>query len=177
VTDVAAAVACRSRPSSVTTAADTWANDAPLGPLPPPPSGFGTTCLSDKIGVDLHSGSRRLLSPPSSHPAVSPLCACCACLRWSRCVCIADGSAECGAPGGATVKTSPGSPWPAARALPRHAIQACAWASGELAAILLFPSSLFYNYGYWPSGHDSESNSQTCPVMLLSDASLLCWFS
>jgi hypothetical protein len=33
-----------------------------------------------------------------------------------------------------SVKTSPGSPWLAARALPRHAIQACAWASGECVA-------------------------------------------
>jgi hypothetical protein len=48
VTDVAAA--CRSRPSLVTSTADTWAYDAPLGPLPPPPSGFGTPRLSDEIG-------------------------------------------------------------------------------------------------------------------------------
>jgi hypothetical protein len=33
-----------------------------------------------------------------------------------------------------SVKTSPGSPWPATRALPRHAVQACAWASGECVA-------------------------------------------
>jgi hypothetical protein len=49
-TDVAAVVACRSRPSPVTSAADTWVYDAPLGPLPPPPSGFGTPRLSDEIG-------------------------------------------------------------------------------------------------------------------------------
>jgi hypothetical protein len=107
-----------------------------------------------RSGVNLRSGSRRLRSPRSSHPTGSPLCACCACLRWSRCVCIAGGSVECGAPGGAAVKTSPGSPWPTARALPRHAVQACPWVSGELVSILLFPSSLFYGYGYWPSGHD-----------------------
>jgi hypothetical protein len=109
---------------------------------------------SMRSGVDLRSGFHRLLLSPSSHPAGSPPCACCACLRWSRSVCIAGGSAECGAPGGAAVKTSPGSPWPAARALPCHAVQACTWASGELVSILLFPSSLFYGYGYWPSGHD-----------------------
>jgi hypothetical protein len=53
-------------------------------------------------------------------------------LRGGHGVCVhARGSAECGAPGGAVVKTPSGSLWPAARALPRHAVQTSAWAYGE----------------------------------------------
>jgi hypothetical protein len=151
-TDVTAAVACRSRPSPVTSAADTWAYDAPLGPLPPPPSGLELLASPMRLGVDLRSGSRQLLSPPSSHPTGSPLCACCACLRWSRCVCITGESTECGAPGGVVVKSSPGSLWPATRALPRHAVQTCAWAYGERVPLLLPLSSLLRPWllAIWP---------------------------
>jgi hypothetical protein len=57
----------------------------------------------------------------------------------------AGGSAECGAPSGAAVKTSLSRAWSAARALPRHACQVCTWASGELLLLLFtFCSS------YWP---------------------------
>jgi hypothetical protein len=51
------------------------------------------------------------------------------------------------------VKTSLGSPWPAARALPRHAVQACAWASGECGSPPL-PLPSLSGLCYWPSGHD-----------------------
>jgi hypothetical protein len=69
----------------------------------------------------------------------------CAC-RWKH--------PRSGAPGAAAVKTSPGSPWPAAQALPCHAVQACAWASGECVPFLLFLSPLFSGHGYWPNGHN-----------------------
>jgi hypothetical protein len=53
-------------------------------------------------------------------------------------VCVhAGGSTECGAPGGVVVKTPSGSLWPAARALPRHAVQTSAWAYGERVLLLL----------------------------------------
>jgi hypothetical protein len=107
-----------------------------------------------RSGVDLCSGSHRFLSPSSSLPAGSPLCASYACLWWSRCVCITGGSTECGAPGGAVVKTPSGSLWPAVRALPRHAVQTCAWAYGELVLFLLYPSPLFSGHGLWPFGHN-----------------------
>jgi hypothetical protein len=67
-------------------------------------------------------------------------------LRGDLSVCVhASGSAECGAPGGAAVKTSLGRAWSAARALPRHAGQVCTWASGELLLLL----STFY-FSNWP---------------------------
>jgi hypothetical protein len=53
-------------------------------------------------------------------------------LRGDLCVCVhAGGSADCGAPGGAAVKSSLGRAWSAARALPCHAGQVCTWATGE----------------------------------------------
>jgi hypothetical protein len=62
----------------------------------------------------------------------------------SVCVCVhASGSAECGAPGGAAVKTSLGRAWSAARALPRHAGQVCYGASGECDLPLLSLPSPF----------------------------------
>jgi hypothetical protein len=67
-------------------------------------------------------------------------------LRGDLSVCVhAGGSADCGAPGGAAVKTSLGRAWSAARALPRHAGQVCTWASGEL--LLLLSTFCF---SYWP---------------------------
>jgi hypothetical protein len=61
-------------------------------------------------------------------------------------VCVhAGGSAECGAPGGAAVKTSLGHAWSVPRALPRHAGQVCTWVSGEL--VLLLSAFCF---SYWP---------------------------
>jgi hypothetical protein len=76
-------------------------------------------------------------------------------LRGGHGVCVhAGGSAEFGAPGGAVVKTPLGSLWPAAWALPRHAVQTCAWAYGERVLLLLYPSPLFSGHGLWPSGHD-----------------------
>jgi hypothetical protein len=51
----------------------------------------------------------------------------------------AGGSAGCGAPGGAAVKTSLGRAWSAVRALPRHAGQVCTWATGELLLLPLHP--------------------------------------
>jgi hypothetical protein len=53
-------------------------------------------------------------------------------LKEDLCVCVhAGGSADCGAPGGAAVKSSLNRAWSAARALPRHAGQVCTWATGE----------------------------------------------
>jgi hypothetical protein len=49
----------------------------------------------------------------------------------------AGGSAGCGAPGGAVMKTSLGRIQPAARALLRHAIWTSAWAQGESPLLLL----------------------------------------
>jgi hypothetical protein len=94
------------------------------------------------------------LSPPISSPRrTSSWCS--LCITEVVMVCVhAGGSTECGAPGGATVKSSLGSLWPAAWALPRHAVQICAWANGERVPIFLFSSPLFSGHGYWPSGHD-----------------------
>jgi hypothetical protein len=49
----------------------------------------------------------------------------------------AGGSAICGAPGGAAVKSTSGRIQPAARALPRHAVWTSAWAHGESLPLLL----------------------------------------
>jgi hypothetical protein len=91
------------------------------------------------ISARVFVGSYRLRA---RHPARSLPGACCACLWLSRGVCITGGSAEVWWSRCCTMKASPGSPWSAARALPRHAIQACAWASGEGHPLLLLPSTL-----------------------------------
>jgi hypothetical protein len=68
-------------------------------------------------------------------------------LRGDLGVCVHAGrSAECGAPGGAAVKTSLGRAWSVVRALPRHAGQVCTWASGEL---LLLLSTFFFSNWPW----------------------------
>jgi hypothetical protein len=66
----------------------------------------------------------------------------------------------CGAPGGAIVKTPSGSLWPAARTLPRHAIQTSAWAYGEC---VFLPSIPLLSSPAMVSGHlamTSEPSSQ-----------------
>jgi hypothetical protein len=68
--------------------------------------------------------------------------------------------------GGAVVKSSPGSLWPATRALPRHAVQTYTWAYGECVLPPLYPS---FSSPAMVSGHlamTSEPNSQA----LLCDA-------
>jgi hypothetical protein len=119
-----------------------------------------------RSGFDLRSGSRRLLSPPNSHLAGSPHLACYACLRWSRYVCFA---------GGAVVKSSPGSLWPAARALPRHAVQTYAWAYGERVLLLLPLSSLLWPWllAIWP--WPVSQAHRPISMMLFTDVSLWCW--
>jgi hypothetical protein len=75
-----------------------------------------------------------------------------------------------------SVKTSLGSPWLAARALPRHAIQACAWALASK-PLLLYP--ILFSLAT-VSGHlakASEPSSQIVFVQLLADTSLSCGFS
>jgi hypothetical protein len=82
-------------------------------------------------------------------------------LRGDLSVCVhAGGSAECGAPGGAAVKTSLGRAWSAARALPRHAGQVCTWATGEL--LLLFSTLCFSPWPWSPTMlvKTSEPSSQ-----------------
>jgi hypothetical protein len=50
------------------------------------------------------------------------------------------------------VKTSPGSLWLAAQALPCHAIQMSTWAMvSVISSFLLF---FFSGHGLWPSGQD-----------------------
>jgi hypothetical protein len=88
-------------------------------------------------------------------------------------VCVhAGGSAVCGAPGGAAVKSSLGRAWSAARALPRHAGQVCTWVTGE-SLLLPLPLLLFH----WPWSltmlvKTSEPSSQS----LLCDAAARCMF-
>jgi hypothetical protein len=63
-------------------------------------------------------------------------------LRGDLCVSEhAGGSAGCGAPGGAVMKTSLGRIQPATRALLRHAVWTSAWAQGE-SPLLLLPHPL-----------------------------------
>jgi hypothetical protein len=60
---------------------------------------------------------------------------CLLCNRWwSWCVCTRRWKRRGAMLPVCSVKTTPGSLWLAARALPRHAIQAWAWASGECVA-------------------------------------------
>jgi hypothetical protein len=62
---------------------------------------------------------------------------------------------------GAEVKTPSGSLWPAARALPRHAIQTSAWAAVSVSSFLFTPllSSLAMVFGHLAKA--SEPSSQT----------------
>jgi hypothetical protein len=82
------------------------------------------------------------------------------CLRW-------------GAPSTAMVKSSPGRPWSAVRALPRHAVQACAWATGECHPLLLLFYPLFFGRGYWPTGHDRLRRAHKHGAMML--IIVVCW--
>jgi hypothetical protein len=88
-------------------------------------------------------------------------------------VCVhASGSAVCGAPGGAAVKSSLGSTWLAVRALPRHVGQVCTWATGES---LLHPLPLLLFHWPWSLTmlvKTSEPSSQS----LLCDAVARCMF-
>jgi hypothetical protein len=92
--------------------------------------------------AESHSGFAGSCRLRARHLAGSFPGACCACLRWSQSVCITGGSAEVRCSWCCTMKTSLGSPWSAAQALPRHAVQACAWASGECLPLPLKPSFL-----------------------------------
>jgi hypothetical protein len=99
-----------------------WANCSSLRPLPPPPNRFDGRFLSEEICGWIPLGFSPLYRHRVRHLAGFSL-APAGLLRGGHGVCVhAGGSAECGAPGGAAVKSSPGSPWPATRALPRHAV-------------------------------------------------------
>jgi hypothetical protein len=108
-----------------------WAKCSLQHPLPPPPNSFGGCFLYEEIRgwISLRESPlcrRRSLTPPDLITRVAVR------LRGDLCVCVhAGGSANCGAPGGAAVKSSLGRAWSAARALPRHAGQVCTWATGE----------------------------------------------
>jgi hypothetical protein len=75
----------------------------------------------------------------------------------------AGGSAECGAPGGAAVKTSLGRAWSAAWALPRHAGQVCTWASGEL---LLLLSTFCYSFWPWSLTIQVKTSEPSSQILL-----------
>jgi hypothetical protein len=79
----------------------------------------------------------------------------------------------CGAPGGCSVKSSSGSLWPAAQALPCHAIQTSTWAT---VSVISSPSNLLLLL--WPRSLANWSRSvsqahRPCSVMLLTVASLI----
>jgi hypothetical protein len=80
---------------------------------------------------------------------------------------------RCGAPGACLVKSSPGSLWLAAQALPCHAIQTSTWATVSVVP----PLNLLLLF-LWPWFLTSWSRSvsqahRPCSVMLLPDASLV----
>jgi hypothetical protein len=80
--------------------------------------------------------------PPASSPTPVML------LRGDLRECVhTDGSIDCGAPGGAAVKSSPGRAWSAARALPRHAGQVCTWTTGEHSFFSSPPSASLPGHG------------------------------
>jgi hypothetical protein len=80
--------------------------------------------------------------------------ACGASPRWSWCVCARRWKRRGAVLLVCLVKSSPSSLWPAARALPRHAVQTSAWAYGERILPPLYPSILFSGHGLWSSGRD-----------------------
>jgi hypothetical protein len=138
--------ACRSRPPPATSAADTWANDAPHCPLPPPPSGFGNPRLSDEIwGRSPLGFSPAPVASELTPRRISSLCLLCVCAVVKVCMHHRWKHPQSGAPGAATpppVKTFLGRAWSAVRALPRHAGQVCTWASGKCGSSPLPLSSL-----------------------------------
>jgi hypothetical protein len=82
----------------------------------------------------------------------------------------------CGALGVRSVKSSPGSLWPAAQALPCHAVQTSTWAT---VSVISSPSNLPLLLWPWSTAIWSGSVSQAhrpSYVMLLVDASMLWWF-
>jgi hypothetical protein len=131
---VADAVARRSYPPQATSATATWGK---------PYASASSTPSSNWIWWELPlRGDLWLVSPrflPTSVASGSmphrALSWCLMCDRWWLwCVCARRWKRQGAVLPVCLVKTSPGSPWLATRALPRHAIQACAWASGECVA-------------------------------------------
>jgi hypothetical protein len=82
---------------------------------------------------------------------------------------------RCGAPDACLVKTSPGSLWLAAQALPCHAIQTSTWAIGEHLLLLSNPLLLSLATVSDQLVKISEPSSQTllCAAVCL----MLAWFS
>jgi hypothetical protein len=66
--------------------------------------------------------------------------------------------------GGADVKTPSGSLWPAARALPRHAVQTSTWASVSVSSFLSTPllSSPAMVFGHLAKAREPSSQTELC---------------
>jgi hypothetical protein len=63
------------------------------------------------------------------------------------------------------VKSSPDSLWPAARALPRHAVQTYAWAYGERVLLLPLLSSLAMVTGHLAMTSEPSSQTYLCDAV------------
>jgi hypothetical protein len=153
-----------------------WAKHSPTCPLPATPNGFAIYLLPEEIGLVSSLGTRRRWSPlfcylvePSLLLVVPP----------PVLVMREYSPVEmpwCGALGVRSVKSSSGSLWPAAQALPFHAVQTSTWAT---MSVISSPSNLPLLLWPWSTAIWSGSVSQAHKpsyVMLLVDASMLWWF-
>jgi hypothetical protein len=66
------------------------------------------------------------------------------------------------------VKTPSGSLWPAARALPRHAIQMSTWALVSVSSLLTTPllSSLAKVFGHLAKASEPSSQTELCDAAI-----------
>jgi hypothetical protein len=120
-----------------------WAKYSPPRPLPSPPNGIVGHLLSEEIWVVFPLGICCLRTPSMrcltvlEHAELAELAELALVLVPHDCSPVE--APRCGAPGACLVKTSPGSLWLAAQALPCHAIQTSTWAIGEYLLLLSNP--------------------------------------
>jgi hypothetical protein len=147
---ITTAVARPVRPAPVTSATDAWGKIVASTPSTPSSNWIR---WEFPLRGDLWLVSPRF--PPSPVASSSmPHRALSWCLLrdlwWLWCVCA---RRWCGVPSGAVVKTTSGSLWPAAWALPCHDVQTSTRALVSVSSFSL-PLSFFSGHGLWPSGQD-----------------------